>query len=337
MKFRLHTIIALIGLVVLASCEQPETPVVLPKAIGKKFSYEMGNDYSNQIYVDLEAGHVKSVKVSSWDLAFACDPTSNNIYLNGGGAGVLIAGLTKSNFALNFQPKQLKWRWDAANGMSDSLALNGWMTNGQSNDSVYVIDRGSTYTDTERYFQFKLLICNNDSFVIQIANRYGQQITNHTIVKNHSKLLTYFTFANGGSTLDFEPQKSDWDLCFLNYRSVYYEFNPPLLYSVVGTFINTKNIQVAMDSSSRFTFEEIGPTHFNLVTYNSNRDAVGFEWKVPMFGGTGVTYRTRNYVTYFIKEKTNGNTDKLFKLRFIDFYDTRGNKGAPTYEIVRVQ
>ena len=92
-----------------------------------------------------------------------------------------------------------------------------------------------------------------------------------------------------------------------------------------------------MDSSSRFTFEEIGPTHFNLVTYNSNRDAVGFEWKVPMFGGTGVTYRTRNYVTYFIKEKTNGNTDKLFKLRFIDFYDTRGNKGAPTYEIVRVQ
>lgn len=104
MKFRLHTIIALIGLVVLASCEQPETPVVLPKAIGKKYSYEMGNDYSNQIYVDLEAGYVNSVKVSCWDLAFACDPTSNNIYLNGGGAGVLIAGLTKVILHLTFNP-----------------------------------------------------------------------------------------------------------------------------------------------------------------------------------------------------------------------------------------
>ena len=337
MGIRVYFVIVLILLAGLTSCEQPETPMSLPKAVGKKFSYEMGNDYSNQIYVDLESGFVNSVKVNCWDLAFACDPTLNNIYLNGGGAGVLIAGLAKGNFAPNFQPKQLNWRWDAANGMNDSLALNGWAQNGQSNDSVYVIDRGSTLKDTERYFQFKLVSCNRDSFVMQIANRYGQEISNHIIVKNHGKLLTYFTFGNGGSIIDFEPPKSDWDFCFLNYRSVYYEFNPPLLYSVVGTFINTKNIQVAMDSSNRFTFEEIGPAHFDLVTYNNNRDAVGFEWKVPMFGGTGVTYRTRNYVTFFVKEKTNGNADKLFKLRFIDFYDTRGNKGTPTYEIVRVQ
>lgn len=337
MKFSLHTIIALISLVVLASCEQPETPVVLPKAIGKKYSYEMGNDYSNQIYVDLESGFVNSVKVNCWDLAFSCDAQSNSVYLNGGGTGVLVATVGKGDFVNNIQPNSLKWNWDAANGMKDSLALKKWFGNGKSNDSVYVIDRGSLVPANERYFQFKLLLCNNDSFVVQTANRYGQGITNHTIIKRADKLLTYFSFANGGSTLDFEPPINNWDLCFLNYRSVYYEFNPPLLYSVVGTFINTKNIQVAMDSSNRFTFEEIGPTHFNLVTYNNNRDAVGFEWKVPIFGGTGVTYRTRNYVTYFIKEKTNGNTDKLFKLRFIDFYDTRGNKGAPTYEIVRVQ
>ena len=74
MKFRLHTIIALIGLLLLASCEQPETPVVLPKAIGQKYSYEMGSDYSNQIYVDLESGYVNSLKVNSWDLAFDALP-----------------------------------------------------------------------------------------------------------------------------------------------------------------------------------------------------------------------------------------------------------------------
>ena len=337
MKFRLHTIIALIGLLLLASCEQPETPVVLPKAIGKKYSYEMGSDYSNQIYVDLESGYVKSVKVNSWDLAFDCDAQSNNIYLNGGSAGVLVATIGKGYFINSIQPNLLKWNWDAANGMSDSLALKNGFTSGISNDSVYLIDRGSLVSPNERYFQFKLLLCNNDSFLIQTANRYGQQITNHTIIKNHSKLLSYFSFANGGSTLDFEPPKSDWDLCFLNYRSVYYEFNPPLLYSVVGTFINTKNIQVALDSASKFTFEEIGPQHFSLQNFSKNRDVIGFDWKVPMFGGTGVTYRTRNYVTYLIKEQTIGNPDKLFKLRFIDFYDTRGNKGAPTYEIVRVQ
>jgi hypothetical protein len=297
----------------------------------------MGSDYSNQIYVDLESGYVKSVKVNSWDLAFDCDAQSNNIYLNGGSAGVLVATIGKGYFLNSIQPNLLKWNWDAANGMSDSLALKNGFSSGISNDSVYLIDRGSLVAPNERYFQFKLLLCNNDSFLIQTANRYGQQITNHTIIKNHSKLLSYFTFANGGSTLDFEPPKSDWDLCFLNYRSVYYEFNPPLLYSVVGTFINTKNIQVALDSANTFTFEEIGPQHFSLQNFSNNRDVIGFDWKVPMFGGTGVTYRTRNYVTYFIKEKTNGNTDKLFKLRFIDFYDTRGNKGSPTYEIVRVQ
>ena len=77
MGIRVYFVIVLILLAGLTSCEQPETPMSLPKAVGKKFSYEMGNDYSNQIYVDLESGFVNSVKVNCWDLAFACDPTLN--------------------------------------------------------------------------------------------------------------------------------------------------------------------------------------------------------------------------------------------------------------------
>ncbi len=338
MKINILSITVLLILVWCSSCEQPETPVVLPKAFGKKYSYQMGNDYSSQIYVDLEHGLVSSAKVTDWDLSFSCDPNSRSIYLNGGGAGVLVATIAKGDFINDFNAKNLKWNWDAANGLSDSLALKNWHTGGVSNDSVYVIDRGNSYQINDRYFQFKLLACTKDTFMLQTANRYGQNVTTHFIPKTPSKLLNYFTFGNGGKILDFEPIINNWDICFLNYRTVYYEFSPPLLYSVVGSFINTKKIEVALDSSSLVSFENVSISDFNPTKRFSNlRDVIGFDWKVPMFGGTGVTYRTRSYVTYLIRKKNMPGPDLLFKLRFIDFYDMGGNKGAPTYEIVRMQ
>lgn len=319
------------------ACEQPEEPVELPKAQGLKYSYSMGSDYHTQVYASLENGYIKSVPLTSWDLAFDCDPGSKNIYLNGG-TGVLIAETEVSEYYIKpTSLNQFVWKWDAANGMGDSLAFKNWHYNGVSRNLVYLVDRGSYYPNEERYFQLKVRGANKDGYWIEWVNLYGEDLTLMFIPKDPSKVQVYFSFNHGGCYVNHEPDKKQWDLCFLTYRSVYYEFNPPLLYSVAGAFTNTYQLSALPDSTNSKHFLDVTASDFNGKRLNNNRDAIGFDWKVPVFSGSGVTYRTRDYVTYYIRKRNGRSGDKLFKVRFIDFYDQNGNKGTPTFEVVRVQ
>lgn len=337
MQFRHHTLYILMLLFIITSCEQPEEPVVLPKAQGIKFSYSMGSTYQTQVYASLENGYIKSVPLTSWDLAFDCEPNSKNIYLNGG-AGMLIAETGRDKyFTSPPQLSQLNWKWDASSGTRDSLAFRNWHYNGVSRNLVYIIDRGSIYPDQERYFQLKVKACNEDGFWIEWADMYSQQLTLMFLPRDFSKVQVYFSFNHGGCYVNHEPDKKQWDLCFLTYRSVYYQFNPPLLYSVAGVFTNTYQLSALADSSGVKHFLDVNVEDFNGKKLNNNRDAIGFDWKVPVFSGSGVTYRTRDYVTYYIRRRESRANDKLFKVRFIDFYDQSGNKGTPTFETVRLQ
>lgn len=317
------------------SCTKEETPIVLPQAEGKKFEFNLGEHYTNQIYVNLEHGALTSVSTQSWDLAFDCNPQSHNIQMNGGN-GVLIAKVGESMPFHTIDPYSLKWEWDAANGHHDSLMLKYWCDPlGNGNNMTYAIDRGPNHPENERYFQFVLIGTDHYNYHLIFADMHGNNLTTVDIARDHSKNQVYFSFGNGGEVLNFEPKTTTWDFCFLKYRWIYYEFNPPLLYEVAGTYINTNNLSVCVDSNS--TFNQIGIADFYNRHFSNNRDALGFDWKVPIFRPTGVIYRTRDYVTYLIKKKTPNRKEQLYKLRFIDFYSNTGQKGNPVYELVRLQ
>lgn len=322
-------------IIVVISCEKAETPIVLPQAEGKKFEFNLGDHYSNQVYVNLDHGALNTVSSKSWDLAFDCNPNSHNIYMNGG-KSVLIA---KAGESMPFGPidlYSLTWEWDAPNGHDDSLMLKYWCDPfGNGYNMTYVIDRGPTYADDERYFQFVLIGTNYYNYHIVFADLHGNYIGTFDIARDHTKNQVYFSFGNGGEVLNFEPDVNSWDFCFLKYRWIYYEFNPPLLYEVAGTYINPNNLSISIDST--LAFNKIGIPHFSTHRFTSNRDALGFDWKVPVFNPTGVVYRTRDYVTYLIRKKTPHRKEQLYKLRFIDFYNTSGDKGNPVYELVRLQ
>jgi hypothetical protein len=318
------------------SCEKEEKPITLPPAVGKKVSVDMGHDYAMQIYVNLNGDILSTIRNDAWDIAFDASPHGSAVLMNGGN-NALIATVGLSQFKPIHEPSSLTWRWDSPGGQHDSIVLNNWHNRfGYTYDSVYLIDRGVQYTTEERYYQFKLTYVDIYHYIIAVGDLSGEPLYEFIIEKDHSKKFVYFSFQDKGNYLNFEPNKADWDLCFLNYRWIYHEFSPPLLYNVVGTYINSDLLEVAVDSNGTFPFSAITPAHFNELSFNNRRDAIGFDWKVPVFGGATVLYRTRDYVNYFIRRK-NFNEPELYKLRFIDFYNEKGVKGSPTFEIKRLQ
>lgn len=323
----------------LFSCEKPEDPVKLPPRPSSAVLYQvtMGNDYPRQLYFNINGTVTADIDRTIWDLAFDAGEESVSVYMNGG-KGVLIAATGDTSLKATVDLKKLLWRWDAANGNPDSLALSGWFNHAtkQSHDSVYVIDRGGDKTAADNYFRFSIRSVDNDRYVIRIASMDGSVQKDFDIIKNHNKQQVYFSFANGGQYLDFEPDKSNWHFCFLRYRWIYYEYTPPLLYEVTGVYINRSNIKVAIDST--LAFYDITLNDCMGKSYSDKRDAVGYDWKFPVFSGSQVTYDTRDYINFFLKLPADAGTpDQYYKMRFIDFYDKQGNRGSPSFELMRLQ
>lgn len=314
---------------ILSSCEKKENPVELPKSNDslQLESVSLGSNYDKQIFLNVDTKEQTVIENNIWDLYFDADENGYLIYMNGG-KGVLIANSGSTKFNPISNPSSLKWRWDAANGLQDSVVLKNWINynTAQSNDSVYVVDRGSEITDNSRYMLFKILSVDNFSYQLALANIDGSNVHNFTVFKAPNKAHVYFSFDNGGTYLNIEPNIDKWHITFLRYRWVYYQFNPPLLYTVTGIYINNKRVIAAVDSSMQFG--SINPNNSMQLYYCNNRDVMGFDWKVYNF--TTGKYSTRSYVNYVL---VTNYPLKYRKIRFIDFYDDNGLKGTPRFEV----
>lgn len=317
--------------ILLSSCEKEESPVTLPPKPDHVhlMKIELGDDYAKQVFVNLETGQTVETDNNAWDLAFDASAPGRSIFINGG-KNVLIANAGATQFQSNINPLDLQWKWDAASGIEDSLALRHCFNHsGNSHDSVYVINRGLSTSDPENYFQFQVKSATPHGYTLRFADMHGQQVKDITIPKDPTKSKVYFSFGSGGNYHNFEPAKTDWHFCFLRYRWIYYEFNPPLLYQVTGIYINPGKVSVAIDSTLQFY--DIRKEHSLGKHYSSRRDIIGFDWKVPDFKPTGVEYITRKHVNYFIRESSG--SQQVYKIRFIDFYNEQGVKGSPRFEM----
>jgi hypothetical protein len=309
----------------LAACEKEEKPIELPPkpADVKLLSVNMGKDYSTQIFVDISNGNTTSIDNRSWDLAF--DVSGTAIYQNSG-KNMLIGSNGSSEFTAHPDLKSVVWQWDAPSGNKDSLTLRNWVnTEGKQTDSVYFV----RFAPSPALYQFKITNNTVQSYTIAVSDMENTWVKETLVYKDTAKAQVYFSFDNRGTYLNPEPSKDSWHICFLRYRWIYYEFNPPLLYLVSGTFINNHLVKAVKDSV--LDFYAITAADCAPKTFLSKRDVIGFDWKSPDLSNTSnVKYTIRKDYYYFLKEKTANQ--RLFKMRFLDFYNDQGVKGTPTFE-----
>lgn len=320
--------------VFLVSCEKQDQAVILPPpGPAVVADIEMGANYENDVFFDLDSGRVFSRKNADWELSFESGKWGTRVRLNGGFL-VKAAQTGSTDWGMNFDPKKYIFSSDASNGNRDSTAVGSWADSigpwpgPRSKNLVYLIDRGGQRSG-ERYKKLKLIFVNDDTYKIRYANLDGTADTTLLFKKMYNVNQVYFTFESGGMMVPgYEPDSRVWDLVFTSYAQIYHEYNPPLSYVVRGVLLNSKGVIAIADSLN--TFEKIDISYATSLKLSDAADAIGFGWKT--YDGTTGRYAVRSHITYIIKNRWG----HYFKLRFLDFYNGMGQRGFPKFEFQRL-
>lgn len=319
-------ILIIITLTLFTSCEKEEKAYVLPPLSKATLQMvNMGTDYSKVIFYNLNTESFTVEELGNWDLALEATADGFRALINGG-FGVQVAHTGDTNFSKVYDEKLADWKWDSPSLTLDSTAIGNWSSSDFiPSKQVYIVDRGER-NNLQRYVKMQLVEVNATLYQIRIASLDGSNEYVHQVNKNPNVSFVYLHFNNGPLEL-FEPPKEEWDFMFTRYRFVYYDMEPIVPYEVNGVILNPNNVTVA---ETRMDWDSVTFDNTSGLNFSSKRDFIGFDWKTYDFSKEA--YITDINRILIIKS----HSGKYFKLRFIDFYDELGVKGAPSFEFLRL-
>ena len=331
MRTGLRTLLisSLFSCAVFASCEKEDSPVILPPA-GSAIpaTVTMGETYDNEIYFDFETGSVVKISPNNlWDIAFEASSDGYHAYLNGGMDIFAYNTQNTNGYAVNSAAGIASEAFlpDFPGGEGDSTAIGEWCdASKNSKDQVYILK----YPD--RVFR-KITIesVSATEYVISYGDIDDATMKTITIPKESQYSRVYFSFSNGGEVVHPEPAKDNWDIVFTRYHHVYRELeNTP--YLVSGALLNPYNTAGYDTTTTAFDKIEYSDAIASLP-YTTARDVIGWDWKTYNFAAGKFWVNTNH--CYLIKNRSN----YYYKLRFLDFYDSQGVKGTPSFEYQRIQ
>lgn len=293
---------------------------------------ELTETYKYQVFYDLETNKpVKQNLISEWDLGFETSDSGWHIILNT--SKMMLAGNTgKTDFEAVKNNNGAEMNFDPSHGNLDSTAIRNWyyISNGKpvSQQYIYVIDRGTDEnfnTVGEKKVTFNLQDENN--YVVRFANMNGSDEKTVVIPKDTLVNFVCFSFENG--IIDIEPEKNTWDLQFGKYSTLLFtDVGDPYPYLVTGVLLNPYKTFAAVDSIHRF--DEVSFEIAEVQKFVRQKDIIGYEWKEYDFDNGKYTvlpekiYVLKNRIGYY------------YKLRFIDYYNSTGEQGYPTFEFSRL-
>ncbi len=308
----------LIVLFIFSSCLNKELPVPNPQqgdlVLGQ---VELGTTYGLQIYYDLATNSiVKTNHKTDWDLAFECDNDGWHVLLNTSLA-MAAANMGELEFNEVNDIAGAEWNWDHQTGNLDSTAIGDY----RNQNYVYIIDRGYDELGTQLGYKKIMLSNTQGSYQITSANLDGSEEETTTITKDSNINFQAFSF-NSHTAVEIEPEKTSWDLLFTQYTHL---FNPSFPYLVTGVLLNRYETNCAENDT--IDFDTMNLENVGELDYLSDLNTIGYDWK-SYDGASGQfeVLENRNYVI-------NNNLGVYFKLRFIDYYNDLGEKGAPKFEI----
>lgn len=304
----------------LCSCELQELPVPAhdPGAVITS-TVDLSSSYKWQIYFDLESNAVKSqVAKSSWDLGFECGTEGYRVILNT--AKFMFAyntGLTEFNAVTDTSGFGNGKSWDAPSGNLDSTAIGDW----RNTNTVFIIDRGYDEAGAAQGFRkLQLQAVDASGYTFRFARLSGAGETTFHVSKDDAYNFSFLSLNGSGAQVNVEPPKDEWDLCFTQYTHIFYD--PFMPYLVTGCLHNRYHTGAVLTSSGNFSALTYSDTYD--YEYSAFINTIGYDWKI--FSGS--TYATDPNKCYLIKNR-NGH---FYKLHFIDFYNSTGDKGNPKWE-----
>ena len=323
---RIHTFVILLALAFLSSCQKDEIPVP-PHTPGELNSdvVEMGNLYADQIWYDIETGtEVSRNSKTAFDLAFECSEDGFHILLNGANR-MQVAYTNDSNLLSVQDTSGLDFTWDSHTGNLDSTGIGDW----RDKDNIYVLDLGKDEFGKSLGLAKALFdSVSRSAYHFRIADFYGNEWTEFSVAKDTAYTYSYFSIRESKSQVWIAPPKNEWDICFTQYTYIYYDMNPMVAYLVTGVLLNPNNAVSAQVFN--VPFEDISYSGLETYQFQSRIDHIGWDWKTYDFDqGYYITDASKSYVL-------TAKSGRLYKIHFLDWYNTNGEKGSATFEFAEL-
>jgi hypothetical protein len=294
----------------------------------------MTQNYRYQVYFKLDSGIVAArLPRTLTDLGFECAPGGWKIILNTADF-MEVADLGVVPFGVAQDTASRFWTFDKSDGNPDSLAFGRWFevdgADTVSANHVYVVNRG---IDEEGnllgYVQVIFDSLTNGTYHFRWAPLAGGQVTSASVSSDPSTTYAWYSFSGGGATVVAEPPAAGFDLLFTQYTTLLFtDLGEAYPYLVTGVLLNRSGVEAAIDTVHEFA--DITLETAQSLSFSSALDRIGYEWKYYDFESGAYTVRTG--ISYCIRD-TSGF---LYKLRFIGFYNSMGDKGYPVIEYQRL-
>jgi hypothetical protein len=319
-----------ISLLLLTGCF-PEDDIVIPLDIDiVEIPYSM---YDNQIWFNLQDKSVVSANsFLDWDLGFESNGPGHHIILNT--SRFMYAGNTGSTDFYGITTNTCDTMiYDDSSGDLSKTAIGEWADftdpgNPVYAKNVYIIDLG--YDNNGIPFGFKKIIFDifeNETYSISFSNLDGSDEHSFQINTDPERSFTLFSFKNGGTTIPVQPTDSEWDICFTQYSTILFDdYNVATPYLVRGVYLNPTATTAASDTIN--SFYDITINDIDNYTLSSAQDAIGYAWK----DYKNDSYKINPDIFYIVKDQTG----EYYKLKFTGYYNSSGERGYPSFQIVNL-
>lgn len=286
-------------------------------------SVSLGASYEYQVFVDLETNsEVARNQRTDWILAFEASETGSLARLN---TSLMLSawntGLDDFTSVSGSGGFEAGKAWDAPSGNPDSVALVDWKSG-----KVHVIDLGYDKNGVKLGFaKLQFMEVSPSGYKIRwgkLADREGAEIV---ICKD--SLYNYIHMDHLGNMVPVEPPKDNWDLVFTQYTHMFTDMTPVMPYLLTGCLINSNDTWVGR---TNMAFDDIDYEFALGVGLEGSIDFIGYDWKEYSFDTD--SYVVYPEITYIIKN----HKGLYYKFHFLDFYDSMGVKGNPTWELQKL-
>jgi len=284
----------------------------------------LGEDYKLQVFYSLKNNVIVSTNnFSDWDFGFDPSATGWHVILNSA-KFMRVYKTTKTDFATVSiaDTTGIKATFDMPSGSLDSTAIGDWRSG-----NVYIVNKGvNELGDPLGMSKMKIISVDDTKYTVQFSDISGANENTLDIIKDNTYNLNFLSLDNGGKTLLIEPPKNQWDIVFTKYTHIYYDLNN-MPYSVTGCLLNRSATSAGYDTLHK-SFNDIKLDDVATISFSNSINTIGFDWKTY----TGTTYSVNANKFYLVH-----NADGLyFKLRFVDFYNSSGIKGTPSWQFQRL-
>jgi len=310
---------ALVGIlmtILLMSCEKEELPKSIIDIQGSVYqTLEMGEDYTSHIGFSLQSSEMYQVNSIDWDLY---------IYPN-------------REVRINTSRFMKVLEVEGVNRFEDVF-----------NDSVFVYDDYSKedsdfkikLTDKERYYIIDLgrdiegeLLQKVDCRIKLIEDKLHLEYKNR--LEDQWKLKILDLSASSGLFFSFLTEETMVNNLFVEsdfycggYITRFVEAD--LDYLVRGVLLNmSSNLEIAI--ATDIEYDTINLSNITKYNFSKHIDKIGYDWKAyDLDKGLYVVDQSKVYIIRY----ANG---LIYKLKFLDYYNSQGKKGYPmiSFELLK--